>query len=513
MVWAYVWCVVILRQMRGLKLGPPSMLCRWQAVDPGVAVLAVCTLQLLSAAAVPEAASAAPAAPAEVEPAPSSPPASCGATQHADDCPFRPAESACADAASACDQASRHQEQAHSHTASALGMAEILYEQGVLRYLERHMYEVALDQQPSAENLSSQSGAAEAVQALQAVSGICQAALEGAVGGSGTAAGGANPAPRHAASRKLLPSPPLLEFVAVAATAMLDFAVWHYTASVAALETPGTTPADHPRRPAAAAEQRKRLEQMQLAPSWHLTAAACSLLSWLLVSEHPCIRAPTLEGGNAILTVQLLYALRQLAQAPWELHDTALMCCSEGLSALSAEVNRSNPAQALASPRWDTWQELSQVLERQLLDGPPSAGHSGASAPAQQGAADLRRAVGAQLSGLKERISQSLGPQSGTGAGDGSANQLTAPPTQSAAPATAASAAVAASIAADAAMAELLREEGVRAHQRNAPCMLAERLMMSCRAPSLLRRSASHHLGVRDISSVAKRVARHPCHD
>ena len=441
----------------------------WQAVDVGVAVLAACTLQLLSDAASPEPTSADPTAPAEGEPAPSSIPASCGAMRHADDCPFRPATSATADADPACDQASRNQEQAHFRTASALALAENLYDVGVLQHMELHMYVAVLDPQPSAETLIRHPGAAEAFQALQAVCGVCQTVLEAAAAGSGAASADATFAQQPADACRLLPSPPLLKFLAGAAVQMLDFAAWHYKAvrDSAALEAPEAAPADRARRLAAAAEQRKKSEQMLLlAPSCHLTAAACSLLSWLLVSEHPDVRAAAsaLEGGDVDLAAKLLAAMQQLTEVPGHLHDTALICCSEGLSALSATVARGDLGQVLASQGWEAWQSVSQLLEQRLLGGAPGSGHSCASAPAQQGAAQLRWAVGARLSALAGQISQSRLPQSGTEAGDGS-RQLAAPSTQSASPATAESAAA---TAADAAMAELLQEEQVRACRRSA---------------------------------------------
>ena len=478
----------------------------WQAVDPGVAVLAVCTLQLLCDAAFTEATSA-PTAPAEGEPAPSSVPASCGATRHADDCPFRPATSAAADAAPDC-QASSNEEQAHFRTASALAMAEMLYGECVLRQLEFHLSVVILDQQPSPETLNMHPGAAEAFQALQAVCGVCQAALECAAAGSRAATADAAFATQPAAGCRLLPSRPLLQFVVGAAVQMLDFAAWNYKAvrDPAALEAPEAAPADRAGRLAAAAEQRKKSEQMLLlAPSCHLAAAACSLLSWLLVSEHPDIRgaASAFEGGDVNLALKLLAAMQQLTEAPGHLHDTMLICCLEGLSALSATVARGDLGQVLASQGWEAWQSVSQLLEQRLLGGAPGSGHSCASAPAQQGAAQLRRAVGARLSALAGQISQSRLPQSGTEAGDGS-RQLAAPSTQSAAPATAESAAA---TAADAAMAELLQEEQVRSCRRSALLCLQINLMISCRASSLLRRSGSF-LGVRDIPSASERVAR-----
>ena len=298
---------------------------------------------------------------------------------------------------------------------------------------------------PDSQNGSSVQGATAAAQALAAVGGALEAALEAAA--------------LRPSEPSLQPSPELLRVVAQSGAQLAAFAVWHRKAifhaagsqeRTADMQSPPGCPKlagfrlqpERLRKHDEAAGQ-EPLPDAQLAPATaHLAAAAVGVLSGILAAG---VLNDSLAGAAAS---KLNEVLPLLAAAPPALHATALSCCREASAALAAAAARSGDVRRrLAGAGAGGWSATAELLRRWLLADAGRNGRRPATRQQQQASEQL-----AQVSRLVPTAA-ALSLDSSSAAAAGTERHSAA-----AAAASGTAAAAAARMAAEAAAAALLEE-------------------------------------------------------
>ncbi len=249
--------------------------------------------------------------------------------------------------------------------ARILGVLEKLRSCNALLWLQRCLSHTC--SRPDPREGSSAQGATAAVQALAAVGGALEAALQAAA--------------LQQSQPSLQPSPELLQAVAQSGVQLAAFATWHRKAafqaaqlqelrSLARRPAPGDPKlaclelhSDWFTRRAREVQSQKLSPDTQLTPvTAHIAAAAAGVLSCAVSVDVP---DDSLAGSTASTLGEVLLLL---TASPPSLHGVAMRCCLEASAALAAAAGRSSSVrQRLAGADGDSWADTAELLQRWLL--------------------------------------------------------------------------------------------------------------------------------------------------